>query len=529
MSYNSEPNNTTLTEILAASPNSRQDAITAYFHKASAQHNALMAFTSVFDPNSQNGGVSSIFAEKTELRAGGKSKVHFNTIGLPGGPGAIGAGVLTGNESKSSINTYSVSVDWVRDATSLTEDEIAHIEAGRNLKATLMQLLSKKMGLTKQNHMLQKLKMGATAVNTYRVGNRASTAALTADDTLSIDVSNICRSMLNTLGATPLKKNMSKAGCPISKFLLFATDTAFLPIRNDSLFATAANADVRGSGNANFTGELLDWQGNPFYEFPVTDMAWDDYKGGPLIAKARCGAFVSTVTAENTDSGGATPTVFVDPTNTKSLYFQWFDGYNFQFSRQDVLAGSDLTALQATKYYAWACNPDGSRCFFSYMGDHNGNKLVISEILAAAAGTSGNGATTVGTLTFGTTNLALTGNTVTTLGDEATVPATGVNGAWVYKTEIQEGAIILQANAAGVVYSRSFMLGSMAACFAHGKVKMAEIEQNFDYDFVMGKGYQMIFGTGIALDPLGNPNGYICIEHAIDIVGYACPSYEAVA
>lgn len=519
-SYNTEPNAQDSVALLAASPNSRQDMITAYFHKASAQHNALMGFTSTFDPNSQNGGVTSIFAEKTDLAAGGKSRVHFNTIGLPAGPGAVGAGVLTGNESRSSINTYSATVDWVRDATVLTEDEINMIEAGRNLKATLMQLLSRKMGLTKQNHMLQRLKSSAVTANTYRVGNRSSTNALTADDTLSIDVTNTGRSLLNTLGATPLRKNTAKSGCPISKFMLFAGDNAMLPIRNSSVFNTSvSNADVRGADNANFTGEILDWQGNPFYEFPITDMAWDDYKGGPLLAKAK----VALATPVGPASTGAGLNLTVNATNLKSRYFQWFDGHPFQFSRQEALPN-----LSGNDYYAWAVNPDGSRVFFSYAGLNavvGGNVLTVKKILRPGAD-SGVGSQIVGQLNA--TGITLSGTTFPGgLTGGANLQVSGANGAWVYSTTIASGAVIIQANSQGVVYGRSFMLASMAACFAHGKVKMAEIEQNFDYDFVMGKGYQMIFGTGVCLDPLGVPNGYILIEHAMTLTGYPCPRMGA--
>lgn len=531
MPFNTEPNVRTLSEILAMAPNARQDAITAYFHKASAQHNPLNRFTSAFDPNSKNGGQSSVFCEKTELGAGGKQRVHFNTIGLPAGPGAINGTVLTGNESKSSQNTYSVAVDWVRDAISLTEDDIQMIEAGRNLEATLMNLLSAKMGIVKFNRVLMALvdyaydlsstpanwTNGTHRGNVYRVGNRASVHALTSDDTLSLESTNIARAMLNTLGANPLKKDMSKSGCPINKYLCFGSDTAFLPIRNDSLFSTAANADVRGEGNANFTGELLDWQGNAFYELPVTDMAWDDYKGGPLVAKAKV-----TVEAKPTTSP---PKLIVSATNTKSLYFQFFDG----FDRSNRITRLDTApTLTAVEYYAWACNPDGSRVFFAYNGGHNGNQITITKILCPAVTGTTVDQTTVGALVAGSTAAFASGTTGvwTPGGTGANLPTTGVNGAWVYTDTIAPGAVIVQANSSGVTYTRSFMLASMAGMLAHGRVKMARIEQNFDYDFVMGSGFQMIFGTGIPLDPLGTPNGYVLIEHAYELVGYACPSKE---
>jgi hypothetical protein len=523
MPNTTNPNSSSLTEILAMAPNARQDLITAFFHKAACQYSPLMNFTSTFDPNAEGKGVTSIFAEKTDLRAGGKSRVHFNTIGMPAGNGAIGAQTLVGKESKATIGTYAATVDWVRDATSLTQDEIEMIEAGRNLKGVLLQMLAKKMTLTKDNHMFQRLKLSAVAANTYRVGNRSSTNGLTPDDVLSTSVSNICRSKLNTLGATPLMKNTAKAGCPINKFMLFASDTAFLPIRNSSPFTTAITADVRGRDNANFTGEILDWQGNPHYEFPITDMAWDGYKGGPLLAKA-----VVSVAQTPASSSGA-PKLIVNADNTDTRYFEWFDGHPFQFSRQEALPN-----LSANEYYFWACNPDGSRVFGAYNGLNaalGGNQIAITKILCPG-GVSGTTVdhVTVGDLNVGSTAAYASGTAgvFTVDGDIASgkqgVDTAGPDGTFVLTDTIQDGAVILQANSQGTVYSRSFMFGSMAAMFAHGRIKMAEIEQNFDYDYVMGKGFQMIFGTGVALDPNGVPNGYILIEHAIDVVGYPCPT-----
>lgn len=523
MAYNAEPNAQTLAEVLAMAPNARQDAVTAFFHKQSGHHNALMRFTSVFDANQKNGGITSIFAEKTELRAGGKARVHFNTIGLPAGPGVTGANTLTGNESKSSIGNYAVAVDWRRDAISLTEDEIEMIEAGRSLKATLMRLLAEKMGLYKQNQMLKRLidfpydlsttpsnwANGVTRGNVYRVGNRANIHQLTPDDTLSLEVSNISREMLSTLGGEQLKRDLGKNGSPINKYLMFGTDKSFLPIRNDSLFNTAKEADVRGEKNATFTGELMDWQGNSFYELPVKDISWDDYKGGPLVAKAK-----TTVAADPATAGG--PKLIVNAANTQNLYFQWFDGYRYPYNRLE--AEPDLSTVE---YYGWACNPDGSRVFFAYNGNHNGNQITITKILSPAVAGTTIDQTTVGQLTAGTN--ALSGDTFAG-GLDSNLPALGTNGTWVYSNTIDAGAVILQANSQGTVYTRSMCFGAMAAMWANGRVKMQEIQQDFDYEFVKGNGFAMIFGTGIALDPLGTPNGYLLIEHAYEITGYPCPS-----
>lgn len=125
----------------------------------------------------------------------------------------------------------------------------------------------------------------------------------------------------------------------------------------------------------------------------------------------------------------------------------------------------------------------------------------------------------------GTAGVFTVGGTVAT--DMKAVDTAGPDGTFVLTDTIAAGAVILQANSQGTVYTRSFEFAAMAGMFAHGRIKMAEITQNFDFDWVMANGYQMIFGTGVCLDPLGVPNGYILIEHALDVDGYPVPAAKA--
>lgn len=528
MAYNSDPIPLTLETALGMNSNLRQNALTRYFEQQATQHNALASFTSAFDTKTMGGGgPRSIFCDRTDLSKGGGQTVYFNVIGIPAGPGVRGgAGELTGNTSQSRMGAYPVHIDWLRDAFELTEDEVEILAAGADLEQTIINLLAHKMGLAKQNQMLKRLIDDANG-NIYRPNSRANTDALQATDFLDLDVTTEARARLQTMGAKPLMRNVSKAGCPVDKYLVFGTSSAMLTIRNNTDFQTAiSNFDTRGEQNALVTGEILKWQGNPFYEFPVTDQDWDDFLGGPLIAKAIISEYACTVTADNTASGGAAPSLISNASNTKSLYFQWFDGIPYFYNRVETLGN-----FSAKEYYGWACNPDGSRCFVSYQGiavAGGGNRIVIKNILAPAAGTSGKGAATVGRLTFGTTGMTISGKTITALGSEATVPANnGPNGPWVYKTEIQPGAVFLQANRDGVPYSRSFVLGSMAACYAHGRIKMTGIEQKRDFGHIHGNGYKMIYGTGTCKNTLNRPSNYLMVEHAIVHPGYAVPSYEA--
>tara|TARA_R110002167_G_scaffold106109_6_gene272451 strand:- start:4176 stop:5654 length:1479 start_codon:yes stop_codon:yes gene_type:complete len=484
----------------------RQNAISRYFEQQSGQFNALKQFTSVFDPKTMkgSGGAKSVFIEKTDLSKGGAQSVVFNTIGIPSGPGAVGDEELTGRTSSARKGTYKTNVDWVRDAVEFTADEIEMLTPGRSLEQTTVDLLAEKMGLVKQNHQLKRLIEDADD-NIYRPNNRASTGALTPTDTLTLDITTNARARLSTMGAKPLACDTARSGCPINKYLIFGSETSLLPIRNDSSFQTAIQqADERGKGNAQFTGEILNWQGNPFYEFPVTDQDWDDFQGGPLIAKAEQG------TAFGVNSAIGACKLIVNSANTKSRYFQWFDGYEFVFNRIETPAD-----LSSNEYYAWIVNPDGSVGFVAYAGGFDGNQITITKILSFdGTDTSTLGETTVGELIT---------DTAAWTGGASTLEVSGPNGTWVYTDSFVAGAKIFQANAKGVPYSRSFVFGAMAATFAHGRVRMTEITQDRDYDFVKGRGFQMIFGTAVCKNTNSKPRNYLLIEHAISHPGYPVP------
>jgi hypothetical protein len=510
-SYTSNANVQALADAVAMDSDLRQKAVTRYLETTSLQHNALERFTSEIDPKSKVGkGVGSVFAKKSDLAAGGGSQVVFNVIGTPGGPGVQGDTELTGKTSVARLGTYQVTVDWVRDGFELTRDQVEFLSAGRSLVATSLDLLAEKMGILKQNHMFARLIKGATAFNTFRPNNRPTTDTLIATDTLSLDVAANARPRLRRIGAKPLSRSLTAGtGSPVDGYLMFASDTAMLPIRNDSSFQTAvASGDERGDKNANFTGELMKWQGQSFYELPVTDQDWDDFKGGPLVARATIAVALDASTG--TDLKGSA-------TNTTSRYFQWFDGYQFQFSRQEISATPAFPLVDSGVHYAWVINPSGSIGFVSYVGsNNNGNKIVVQKVLSpkTAAGIRN---TTVGELTTsGTVNVWT--------GGSSTLPATGPNGNWTYTDIFDIGAVVIQANAKGVPYGRSFVFGAMAACSAHGRVKMNQIEQTRDFGFTIGKGFEMIFGTAVTTNTLKQPTNYLLVEHAIEHEGYPVPS-----
>lgn len=512
--YNSDPSVQDLANAVAMDPKLKGELYSRKLEKTSHQHNAFEKFTSA-TPNSGihgAGGVRSIFCRKDDLKVGGGDTVNFNVLGPPGGPGVRGSEELTGATSAVKMATYPVKVDWFRDAFEMNRDLFEKLSAGKVLQSTTLNMLAMKMGMQKQHDMMVRLNKSADG-NVFRPNNRPSTAALTSIDTLSLGSVLNAKARLTTLGATPIAHKMSKTGSPIQGYLVFASQHAMLPVRNDDSYQTAiANGSQRGDGNQNFSGELVNWQGMPWYEYPIIDQAWDDYVGSPLLAKAVLG------TGFGAGSAIGACKLIVNSANTKSRYFQFFDGFDYKFT-EDQTAAPD-----ATEYYAWIVNPDGSVGFVAYTGTgNNGNQITITKILSIdGAGVSTLGNTTVGNLAINTTAAP-----DAWIGDNSSLPETGVGGAWTYTDTFVAGAIILQANANGVCYGRSYIFGSMASCFAHGRIEMNEIQEKRDYGFVHGRGFESIFGTGVTTNANKKPVGYLLVEHAVEHEGYPTPSYVA--
>lgn len=512
--YNADANAVTLADMLALDSKLKGEAWSRLLDEAATQHNAFSGFTSPLTSKTPR-GVRSIFCMKRDLKAGGADNVNFSTIGTPGGPGVDGATELSGNTSTPKMKTWSVAVGYHRDAVEFTEDQFEFLAAGRSLQSTTLDLLGRKMGIHRQNRMMMRL-IKRVDGNVIRPNNRASVDALLSTDVLGLDTCTTARARLGRIGGMPMQTRNGPQGSPIDGYLVFGGRTAFLPIRNDDGFQLAlAQGHARGTQNANFTGELIDWQGMPFFEMRETDEAWDDYSGSPLAATGWNNVEFSTA------STAANCKFVTNASNTKSLYFQFWAGYAYKF------LDTDSPSADSNVYYAWACNPDGSRAFLRYTGSANtGNIITVDRILAGndvgadgggSGGTSTKGYKTVGSLTTGTTST--TSSNVITLGTGANLPS-----GYVYTDKIQAGAYLIQANARGVCYGRSYVFGAMAAAFAFGRIERAMIEQERDYGFVKGRGYKEIFGVDVVKNPLGKPVGYLLVEHAIEHEGYPCPS-----
>lgn len=515
MAYNSDPNVQTLAEVVAMDPKAKAEAWSRYLQVSSRQHNAFAQFETDMPkiPTVNSHGKRGIFARKNDLKAIGGDTVNFTVISPPAGPGVIGEQELTGNTSKSSFTTYKVTVDWHRDAVEFTKKQLAQMATGSQVEMTTGELLKLKMGMWAQNEMMLSLVLHGVG-NTYRPNNRATRDAIIATDRLDPSLCAAAKARLNTLGGRPISQKTTKNGDLLTGYLVFGTEMAMLDVRNNDGYQNAiTSGHGRGAGNANFTGELVDWQGLNWFEHIVTDLDWDDYIGSPIQPKALLAV------AFNVSSAIGACVLKATAATATSRYFQFFPGFDYQFYENFPAKGATYGNPDddATVYYAWICNPDGSRAFVSHLGSGNaGTEITINGILATAAGTSTLGSKTLGDLDLGTTP-TVASNVITPDGD-ANVPAD-----FVYADEIQVGAIAIPANAKGVQIGHGFVFGAHAACKAYGSIEMQHVAQDRDYNFVKGGGYEMICGQAPCVNTNGVTNGYLLMEFAIEHEGYQTP------
>jgi len=512
--YNSTINAQTLAEAKAMDPNVKAQMWARYLEIGSKAHDVFSMFESE-QPRIPlaNAGKRGIFCRRRELKAQGGDLVHFTVISAPGGPGVMGEAQLAGNESSSKFKTYSVKVDWHRDAVAFTKKQIAFMAAGNTLEETTGELLKLKMGLWKQNDMMMALIKNGNG-NTYRPNGKKTRDTLGPNDTLSLSMAVAGKARLNTMGGKPIKQTLGENGDQLNGFLTFASEYAFLNIRNDADYANAIqNADNRGPTNAQFSGRLVNWQGQSFFEHIVTDQDWDDYIGSPIQPKA------IAATAFNADTAGASTILKGSASNTVNRYFQFFPGYAYKFTEEDTPAADSNT------YYVWAINPDGSVCFMSYVGsNNNGNQILIANILSpdSGGGTSTKGTTTLGSLTIAGSGAAVDGTTrIITPG-----ASSNVSTDFTFVDKVVAGAVLIPANANGVPIGYGFIFGAHAACRAYGAIEMNAIKQDNDYGFVNGNGYEMVFGQAPTINTNGVTNGYLLMEFAIEHEGYPVPSFD---
>jgi len=430
-------------------------------------------------------GSKSLLWVRNDLKALAGDKIKFTSLGDPAGPGVRGEAELTGNTSTPRIGGWTVQVDFWRDAVELTEKQIQFLAAGGKLEYELYKLLGKKFGRQKQADMLMALRNQASG-NVYTVGNRSGVSTLKAADLFSTSVTAEAAARARGLGAREVGIVRSKSGSELQRYIMLAVQDAVVNIRNSSTYMTAVqNAAMRADDNPQFSGRLVDWNGVALFEHTVVQPDSDDWMGSPLAPLAKTGVAIT--------AGTATFDIQSSSTNTKSLYYGFFQGSDWKWT-EDQTAAPDSTI-----YFAWIIPTSGDNAgkamFVSYVGTaNNGNKITITNRLRSGAG--GAGLSTLGTV--------------------------GYNASY-HCDEAPAGSWVVPASATGAPIGWSILGGAGAAIRAYGAFDMVRIQEERDYSFVRGFGYKGIFGQTPTKDTQGITRNYVLVQHTLQRTGIVIP------
>ncbi len=528
MAYNSDSIVQTLATALANDPK-------AVAQKWASQMREGARSVDDFSQFEGSEGSGKPFVVRSDLSGTGAGQtVIFNVMSQPKGGGARGETELRGNESTVDFQTFACMVDFWRDAIAPTKKELQFLAASGNLKAEFLKMLSAKLGRRRMNDMKMMLLLQGVG-NTIYPNGRKTVASLNALDTLTPSgITNAVPQWRRIGGQAMMVK--SKQGSPVYKPLVYIPDAAIASIKNSTSYETAATfgGDQDNESNAMFSGKLLDWNGVGLFEHVSVDPEGDQ-AADPLAPRALQGvAFGSNSAIGDCKLRSDT----VAKPNLKVPYMAWLGGYAYQWFEGQATDtctqapgggawANFYTALGATVNYAWLVNPDGSVGFVRWTGSgNNGNQITLTGILDP------NGAltSTIGSATLG--NMVATGDAWGYTG-AAYVRAVGGAGATsncssdsTWASDFDAGAYIIPCNTNGAVNMNSLMLGKNSAVRAYVGDDVL-IQQPQDYGFVMGGGYESIFGQAPCIRTDFKTPGYSLLKHAGQHPGLEVPTLSA--
>ncbi len=449
-------------------------------------------------------GSGSAIATRHDLKGKRGAIIEFLASSDLGAFGKLGEEELKGNEEKLLFSGTTVTLDFKRHATALTQSLRKKMAGGHTLESLSSEVLGRHFGSWRQRDALRKLidnaggggHDAALPDNIQFGGTATSINTLISVDTIDTDSVTDLVTQASWLGVEPAR--ITKGGKSSAEdtyhHILLADNQELRPLYKSSSYQTRMqNADVRGDNNGVFNGAFKDIDGTKILNFRGVYGDQNGPIGSPLTPVMRLGtAIANTAGGASTLTGSAGTPAATDPN-----YFVDFPGFDYQHTEEQAAAPDSDT------YYALAVTPAGGFAFFKYAGTLNlGYKMIIPADHWAS-------------------DTHLTGSRVDGNG---TGTSAAFNGKLV--TALPVGTLIFPANIDGVPYAYSLLLGSDALVRGYGEdMKMTDDME--DYGFRKGIGYQAMYGDNVWTDRNGRVRNYILACHAYNPIGKNCPNVPA--
>lgn len=489
--------------LVANYPNARPKAWSTVAIKASQRVNVFAQME-----GSEGSGLPVV--RKDDFKKGLGDKIVFTTLARLGQNARLGSQTLLGNEEKAKIGTFELQIDIRRHA--IGESQKHKLLTAVQLEGAIADLMGQHAGWTQENDMMMTLRLKASKV--LYGNNKGSLEQLKSADVISPSIVQSAGQLARTNLALPIKENKARGGWKIPSYLFLSPHDALGSLKQSSQYLTAVEyGQERGNDNPIFSGDVSYWDGHIIYPHYTEDDDSNGPIGSPFAPKAYLGVAITLGTLALTIFGGGNDTAAA---LTLPLFFGYFNNYDWQFvegqtpnpdSTNRYLVIYNLTDSGAGDVGKWG--------FYRYQ-TNNGNTITTAAYTAndpfALAGAGGpSGGRLQSTANNGASD---TGHTVVG------------NVTWnasVNTTAHPEGSLILQTNSYGVPFAYSVLLGREAVMRGYGMNPMKRINNNQDYDFLAGQGYQITYGQTPFYDTNGVVRRYILLVHTISYPGINLP------
>ena len=418
---------------------------------------------------------------KTELTKGGGDTVNFSTVSIPGGEGAIGEAALEAEQLD--FGSFNLKLDIFRHGLGMTDKVRMFLAAGASIEEAFAEQEAEYFALRRQSDMFMLWRRFATAGNTLRPNDRATTDALLTGDVINTTMISDVASLLKTSAAPPCnlsKRKVDKFTADVRGFVILASDRFLTPLKSNQTYLDALHlAAERGNENIIWAGGYAKYDNQAIFHM---DVVHDDTRGpigAPIEPEALLGTALPTGTTAKVITGGGrtSPSAVHKP-------LKWLKGYAYP-----LLGYADPSA-DAGVYYLAIYNVTGADAgkygIYRYTGSANdGNIITCTAHLGAA---------------------------------NAGVAVTSLAGIAYDATKHTDahptGSRIVQINAKAVPYCYGLGLAAMAGLRAYGGPPIKPISEKADWGFKSGLGFQAVYSQGLCKDTQNVVRNYCLIEAA---------------
>lgn len=399
------------------------------------------------------------------------------------------------------ISSYEVDVDYLRNATSITQRTDEYMGMQGELASGQAVELGKWMGREKTARLMMTFMLKGGAQNYLVANGRTTQDSLLSADTVTYNEVLKMGTLLKPLGGRPCQIATVR-GNPILKYCVVGTTAGLYGLKQNSDYQLALrNAAPRENWDENplWQGGYAELDGHSIREYNPIDHDGYGPVGSAFNAKAFTGAAITAGTSTFAILGGGSAAAAA---YTNIQFFRFFPNYAFQFLPNDTSSPGSSTAYLLIINPSNAAVDPGKIGMYAFTTGNNGNQITITQRL---------GAVNVGAC-------------VTTLGS-----VTWNGGVWSgYHTATHPiGATVVLCNAKGVPIGQTLMMGAEAVVRGYGSMRNKRSQWLVDGEFETRKYITSVFGQALRKNVRGVYPGYSLLTHAIPYPELNLPAVTA--